>query len=158
MYGLPNTRRSCRGCGWNRSRCGTCASLYGRIGRHNARSMLISLAPGWPTPPAPGWCWTWTWNGWRWPAARRWLRDGYYYSKAATLDAYELLRQLIDGTDELEGLFLAVLLPPELVNDEGRGLPAYTALRMRVVDEVRDRYRVNPYSTLVRIGPAEVAA
>jgi hypothetical protein len=87
------------------------------------------------------------------------LRDGYYYSKAATLDAYELLRQLIDGTDEFEGLFVAVLLPPELVNDEGRGLPAYTALRLRVVDEVRDRRRINPYSTLVRIGTqSEVAA
>jgi hypothetical protein len=80
------------------------------------------------------------------------LRDGYYYSKAATLDAYELLRQLIDGTDEFEGLFVAVLIPPELVNDEGRGLPAYTALRLRVIDEVRDRQRANPYSALVRIG------
>lgn len=87
------------------------------------------------------------------------LRDGYYYSKAATLDAYELLRQLIDGTDEFEGLFVAVLIPPELVNDEARGLPAYTALRLRVIDEVRDRQRANPYSALVRIGArTEVAS
>jgi len=86
------------------------------------------------------------------------LRDGYYYSKAAALDAYELLRQLIDGTDEFEGLFAAVLLPPELINDEARGLPAYTALRLRVIDEVRDRRRVNPYSTLVRIGMLPEAA
>jgi hypothetical protein len=80
------------------------------------------------------------------------LRDGFYYSKPATLDAYELVRQLIDATDETEGLFVAVQLPPPLVNDEARGLPAYTALRMRVVDEVRDRRRANPYATLVRIG------
>jgi hypothetical protein len=87
------------------------------------------------------------------------LRDGYYYSKAGALDAYELLRQLIDGTDEFEGLFVAVLVPAELVHDEARGLPAYTALRLRVVDEVRDRSRLNPYSTLVRIGSSsEVAA
>jgi hypothetical protein len=80
------------------------------------------------------------------------LRDGFYYSKPAALDAYELVRQLIDATDETEGLFVAVQLPPSLVNDEARGLPAYTALRMRVVDEVRDRRRPNPYATLVRIG------
>ncbi|HKT05293.1 MAG TPA: BREX system ATP-binding domain-containing protein [Rugosimonospora sp.] len=80
------------------------------------------------------------------------LRDGFYYSKAATLDAYELVRQLIDATDESEGLFVAVQLPPLLVNDEARGLPAYTALHMRVADEVRDRRRPNPYATLVRIG------
>jgi hypothetical protein len=79
------------------------------------------------------------------------LRDGYY-SKAATLDVYEVLRQLIDATDEFEGLFVAVLLPPELVTDEVRGLPAYTALQLRVADEVRDRRRPNPYAALVRLG------
>lgn len=80
------------------------------------------------------------------------LRDGFYYSKAATLDAYELVRQLIDGIDESEGLFVAVQLPPVLVHDDARGLPAYTALQMRVADEVRDRQRANPYASLVRIG------
>lgn len=80
------------------------------------------------------------------------LRDGFYYSKAATLDAFEMVRQLIDATDETEGLFVAVQLPPPLVGDEARGLPAYTALQMRVVDEVRDRRRANPYAALVRIG------
>lgn len=47
---------------------------------------------------------------------------------------------------------MAVLLPPELVTDESRGLPAYTALQLRVADEVRDRRRPNPYAALVRIG------
>ena len=31
--------------------------------------------------------------------------------------------------------------PPELVTDEARGLPAYSALQLRVADEVRDRRR-----------------
>ncbi|MEU4159359.1 BREX system ATP-binding domain-containing protein [Actinoplanes sp. NPDC026670] len=86
------------------------------------------------------------------------LRDGFYYAKAATLDAYELVRQLIDAVDEIEGLFVAVQVPPTLVHDEARGLPAYTALQMRVADEVRDRRRPNPYASLVRIGsePSEV--
>jgi hypothetical protein len=80
------------------------------------------------------------------------LRDGNYYSKAAVMDAYEVLRQLIDATDELEGLFVAVQLPPDLLTDEGRGLPAYTALHLRVADEVRDRRRPNPYAALTRVG------
>ena len=128
-------------------------SLHAKVTRHNARSLLLS---------STRWLRMAGYAGLvlqidltRLAVTRRppaGLRDGYYYSKAATLDAYELLRQMIDGTDEFEGLFAAVLLPPELINDEGRGLPAYTALHLRVVDEVRDRRRVNPYSTLVRIG------
>jgi len=126
--------------------------LHSKIARHNARPMLMSLT--------------------RWvrraglagvvlqldleriavsrrPPAEE--REGLYYSKAAALDAYELLRQLIDATDELAGLFVAVLLPPELVTDESRGLPAYSALHLRVADEVRDRNRANPYAALVRL-------
>ena len=130
-------------------------SLHAKVARHNARSLLLSLTRWLRVAGHAGLVLRMDLT--RLAVTRRppaGLRDGYYYSKAATLDTYELLRQLIDGTDEFEGLFVAVLLPPELVNDEGRGLPAYTALRMRVVDEVRDRYQVNPYSTLVRIGPA----
>ena len=131
-------------------------SLHAKVARHNARSLLLSSTRWLRMAGHAGLVLRMDLT--RLAVSRRppaGLRDGYYYTKAAALDAYELLRQLIDGTDELEGLFLAVLLPPELVNDEGRGLPAYTALRMRVVDEVRDRYRVNPYSTLVRIGIAQ---
>ena len=84
------------------------------------------------------------------------LRDGFYYAKAATLDAYELVRQLIDSIDEIEGLFVAVQVPPDLIHDETRGLPAYSALQLRVADEVRDRQRLNPYATLVRVGAATV--
>ena len=126
--------------------------LHTRIARHNARPLLTSLT--------------------RWlrragsaglvlhldlariavvrrPAVEE--RDGFYYSRAAALDAYELLRQLIDATDELEGLFVTVSLPPGLVTDESRGLPAYSALQLRVADEVRDRNRANPYASLVRL-------
>jgi hypothetical protein len=67
------------------------------------------------------------------------------------LDAYEVLRQLVDATDGLRSTFVAVTLPPELVTDEVRGLPAYTALQLRIVDEVRDRRRANPFAALVRL-------
>jgi hypothetical protein len=128
------------------------SSLYARIGRHNARSMLVSLA------------------AWRAHVAGTGLvldldlarlavsrrppvdeRSGFYYSKANVLDAYEVLRQLVDATDDLRGVFAAAALPPELVSDEARGLPAYSALQLRVVDEVRDRRRANPFAALVRL-------
>ncbi len=128
------------------------SSLYARIGRHNARSMLISLA------------------AWRARVAGTGLvldldlarlavgrrppvdeRIGFYYTKAAVLDAYEVLRQLVDATDNLHGVFVAATLPPQLVSDDVRGLPAYSALQQRVVDEVRDRRRANPFAALVRL-------
>ena len=130
-------------------------SLHTKVSRHNARPLLLSLSRWLRLAGHPGLVLVLDLS--RLAVSRRppaGLRDGYYYSKAALLDAYELLRQLIDGTDEFEGLLVVVLLPAELVNDETRGLPAYTALRLRVVDEVRDRDRVNPYSALVTLGTA----
>ncbi|MBA3309211.1 MAG: DUF2791 family P-loop domain-containing protein [Nocardioidaceae bacterium] len=128
------------------------AMIYARIGRHNARTMLTSvgrlllrtghhglvlqldltrLAEA-RRPPVPE-------------------RTGVYYSKAAVLDAYELLRQLIDATADLVGMLVVAVVPPGLVTDEKRGLPSYAALQLRVADEVRDRRRTNPFASLVRL-------
>jgi len=135
-------------------------SLHGRIGRHNARAMLLSLTRWLRVAGLRGLVLHLDLE--RLTVARRppvGLRDGHYYTKAAVLDAYEVLRQLIDGTDEFEGLLATVSFPQVLVNDAARGLAAYTALRLRVIDEVHDRTRPNPYSTLVRISLRdEVAA
>ncbi|MGH3680451.1 MAG: BREX system ATP-binding domain-containing protein [Natronosporangium sp.] len=128
-------------------------SLHAREARHNARPLLVSLTRWLRRVGRSGLVLQLDLE--RLAVARRppaGLRDGLYYTKAMALDAYEVLRQLIDGTDELEGLFVAVLVPPELVTDEARGLPAYTALQLRVADEVRDRRRPNPYAALVRVG------
>jgi hypothetical protein len=78
-------------------------------------------------------------------------RDGQYYSRTAILDAYEVLRQLIDATDDMYHCLVVATLPPALVADEGRGLPAYSALHLRVADEVHDRRRANPFAALVRL-------
>jgi hypothetical protein len=128
------------------------ASLFARVGRHNARSLLTSLA---------AWRARVTGTGvvldldlTRLAIARRppaEQRIGHYYTKAMVLDAYEVLRQLVDATDNLRGVFVAVTLPPPLVSDDVRGLPAYSALHLRVVDEVRDRRRANPYAALIRL-------
>jgi hypothetical protein len=134
-------------------------SLHTRVARHNARSLLVSLTRWLRRVGRSGLVLQLDLE--RLAVARRppaGLRDGVYYTKAAALDAYEVLRQLIDSTDEFEGLLVAVLLPPDLVTDEVRGLPAYTALQLRVADEVRDRHRPNPYATLVRIGIRTEAA
>jgi hypothetical protein len=128
-------------------------SLQSKVNRYNARPLLVSLSRWLRIAGRSGLVLHLDLD--RLAVTRRppaGLRDGHYYSKTATLDAYELVRQLIDATDELEGLFVAVQLPPALVHDEARGLPAYTALQMRVADEVRDRRRVNPYAGLVRVG------
>ncbi|MDQ2729115.1 MAG: ATP-binding protein [Actinomycetota bacterium] len=129
------------------------ALIFRRIGRHNARPLLFSLAHwlavnghaglvlildvrrlGFARRPSPS------------------ERHGHYYTKAALLDAYEVLRQLIDNTDELGNCFVAVVASPAFVADTGRGLDAYQALKLRVFDEVRDRHRDNPFSSLLRLG------
>jgi hypothetical protein len=134
--------------------------LHAKVTRHNARPLLLSLTRWLRIARGSGLVLHLNLD--RLAVARRppaGMRDGHYYSKAATLDAYEVLRQLIDATDELEGLFVAAQLPSVLVHDEARGLPAYTALQLRVIDEVRDRQRINPYAAMVRVGPQmEVAA
>ncbi len=82
-------------------------------------------------------------------------RDGLrYYTRAMTLDHYEVLREFIDGTDRLAGVLLAVATGYEFLNDDpvkGRGWGIYSALRTRIMDDVRDRNVVNPVSSLVRI-------
>jgi P-loop Domain of unknown function (DUF2791) len=126
--------------------------LYSKITRYNARPLLASLTRWLRKAGLPGLVLRLDLErvavGRRPPVEQR---DGHFYSKPAALDAYELLRQLIDAADDLPGLFVAVLLPPELVTDESRGLPAYSALQLRVADEVRDRNRANPYAALVRL-------
>ena len=87
-------------------------------------------------------------------------RDGLrFYSRSAVMDHYELLRELIDGTDRLDGLFMVVLANDGFLeydpNDRAcRGFSIYSALRGRIADEVRDRSRANPMSTLVRLADA----
>lgn len=128
------------------------AMIYARIGRHNARAILTSVGRLLVSTGYGGLVLLLDLT--RLAEARRPAvpeRTGTYYSKAAVLDAYELLRQLIDATDELAGMLVVAVVPPELVSDDRRGLPAYTALHLRVADEVRDRRRPNPFASMVRL-------
>src|SRR6266498_1872833 len=99
------------------------ALIYSRIGRHNARPLLASLARWLPTVGASG------------------LVIG--------LDLARLAVARRPPVEEREGVYYSK--PAVLVTYEVRGLPAYSALQLRVADEVRDRRRTNPYAALVRL-------
>lgn len=131
------------------------ALIFRRIGRHNARQLLFSLAH-----------WL-SINGHRGLAvvldirrlgfARRPSpdeREGYYYTRSVLLDAYEVLRQLVDNTDEMANCFVAVVASSAFVTDPSRGVDAYQALKLRIFDEVRDANRDNPFSSLIRVAAA----
>ncbi|GAC1470229.1 MAG: hypothetical protein PVSMB7_20740 [Chloroflexota bacterium] len=129
--------------------------IFQKIGRHNARVMVASTA--------------------------RWLRqaggkgllivmdigrlanptkqdtgDGLHYAPTHVMDTYEVLRQFIDATDEMEGVMLLITAPQSLLDDERRGFPAYKALQNRIWDDVRDSSRQNPYAPMVRLSAVEV--
>ncbi len=123
--------------------------IYQRIGRQNARLILISLA--------------------------RWLHEvgysalvllldlnavvsdqplaegGVRYTRNAVLDTYEVLRQFIDETDEMAHLLVVGVAGPGILDDPRRSVDNYTALKLRTSDEVRDRSRANPLNTMVRL-------
>lgn len=81
-------------------------------------------------------------------------RDGQpFYTKAQLFDAYEVLRQFIDSTDQLRSCFIVVLPAQEFLDPDtaGRGMAIYNALKLRVYDEVHDQRLVNPMGALVRV-------
>ncbi len=85
---------------------------------------------------------------------RRNPRDGQrFYTRSAVMDHYELLRELIDGADRLDGMMLVVLAGEDFLDDDirGKGFSIYQALRSRIADEVRSRTQANPLATLVRL-------
>jgi P-loop Domain of unknown function (DUF2791) len=123
--------------------------LFQRIGRHNGRFMLSSLATFLPRlglkglvvlldiRPVVSDA----------PAGTGALR----YTRAAVQDFYEVLRQCIDGTDEFHHFLLVAAAGPGLVENERRGLDSYTALKLRTIEDVRDKNRTNPLGMLVHL-------
>ena len=78
--------------------------------------------------------------------------EGVRYSPAAVIDAFEVLRQLIDDSEAFQGLMVVVLADEALTGlDPKRSLNAYDALKMRVWDDVRATERDNPLAPLVRL-------
>ncbi len=127
------------------------ALIFQKVARHNARHMLFSLAHWLKLNGKSGLILVLDIS--RYMVVNRPKEpDGtLYYSKPAAIDAYEVLRQFIDGTDELEGCLIVVLTSPEFLINDQRGLNCYDALRLRISNEIRDRHRQNPLASLIRV-------
>jgi len=130
------------------------ALIFQRIVRHNARYMLASLAHWLRITGSAGLLLVLDVARCPLTVPREQRDDGVYYSRPATFDAYEMLRQLIDGTDDVESLFVAALAGHEFTTDPRRSYVQYPALHYRLADEVHDQYRPNPLAALVRIADA----
>ena len=121
-----------------------------RIGRQNARGVLMSLCH-----------WVRQCGGAgivlvldirQLHRERRVITEGLVYSPAAVMDCYEVLRQVIDDAEHFPGLFLIALADDAFLSDDPRrSLSQYTALQMRVWDDVRPQGGDNPLAPLVRL-------
>ncbi len=135
------------------------ALIFQKIARHNARHMLYSLAHCLSKKSDCGGL-VLALDVSRYTLASKPEEpDGsFYYSTAATMDLYELLRQFIDGTDDLMNCFIAVVVGQEFLDEGLRGVARYNALRMRITDEVHDEKFQNPYASLIRLSAPEASA
>lgn len=125
--------------------------IFRKIDRHNGRAMLSSLG---------AWCRLAGHAGLMLQLDMRQLMvarradaptDTIHYTAPAVMDAYEVLRQVIDSTDDLTGVLCVVVVPPELFDDDRRGVKVYKALYERVWPDVRLRARPNPLSALTML-------
>lgn len=128
------------------------ALIYQKIVRHNARDMFLSLAHWLRVVGKDGLVISMDMS--RYLSHQRPTDGTLYHTPNIVLDAYEVLRQFVDTTDELEACFIAVITPPEFLQDPRRGLEKYAPLQTRVWNDVQDRHRANPLASLVRIQPA----
>jgi hypothetical protein len=129
------------------------ALIFQKIARHNARHMLFSLAHWLTLVGKSGLLLVLDVARYAEAVRPSERGAGNYYTTPATIDLYEMLRQLIDATDEVSACFVAVLVGPDFLQlqDDRRGIRSYQALYFRIWDEVFDRNRENPFSSLVRI-------
>jgi hypothetical protein len=129
--------------------------IYQRIGRHNARVMLTSTARWLRFTGQNGLLVFLDLRGMA-PSRRGDVAEGeLYYTRNALLDAYEVLRQFIDATDEMEDLMVVVAAPNTMLDEfSNRSMFQYRALSNRIRDDVHDRSRANPYAPLVRLAPS----
>lgn len=123
--------------------------IFGKIARHNARLLLSSLALWQRETGHGGLALLLDLN-----AVTQSVLPGeapVRYSRGTALDVYEVLRQFIDDTDETQNFLLVATAGPGLLTDAKRGVDNYTALKMRVVEDVHDRRLANPLNALVQI-------
>jgi hypothetical protein len=131
------------------------AAIFQKIGRHNARDLLSSLSHWLHLAGQSGLVLAIDISRFLETKRSDQPDSSLYYSPAAVVDGYEVLRQFIDSTHELHYCLMVVFAPPSFLTNEQRGVRKYDALYLRIWDEVRDRRRANPLSSLVRISSRE---
>ncbi len=127
------------------------AQIYQKIARHNARDLFVSLGHWVQSAGRPGVSVVIDARAIGVPNRAQAVAPSQWYSRSEVMDLYEVLRQFIDSMDETENTFITVVLPPALISDPKRGMEAYRALHMRIVEEVRDRRQDNPFAALIRL-------
>ncbi|MBI4663604.1 MAG: DUF2791 family P-loop domain-containing protein [Verrucomicrobia bacterium] len=136
------------------------AHIYRRIGRANARGLLYSIPHWLKLAGKPGLfiCI----NVSSFSISKRPIEENRsgYFTNSQVMEAYEVLRQLIDSTDELNYCVVAVVLPedPEFEVHERRGLEAYQALKLRVAADVVVENTVNPFGIFLRLSASTAGA
>jgi hypothetical protein len=127
--------------------------IYSKIGRHNAREMLIALAHWLANSLGMGLV-----IGLDLSAlllTRPLIIDesvpSLHYSRSALLDAYEVIRQFIDETDDITHCLICAVAPPEIETDEKRSIFKYYALQSRLLSEVHDLDRQDLLASMVRL-------
>lgn len=131
------------------------ALIFQKVVRHNARDMFLSLTHWLRVVGNDGMVICLDMS--RYLSHQRPADGSFFYTRNIVMDAYEVLRQFVDATDELEACFIAVIVPVEFPLDDGtkrdRGVHIYDPLKTRVWNDVQDRNRANPLASLVRIQP-----
>jgi hypothetical protein len=130
--------------------------ITARITRHNGRAMLRSLCRWLRLCDRQGLCASLDIRQLSKTGAA--VGDGIRYSPAAVLDAFEVLRQVVDDSEHFAGLLLVVLADRALISDDAkRSLDAYLALKMRIWSDVRPEGRDNPLAPLVVLAGQPIA-
>ena len=129
-------------------------SIYSKIGRHNAREMLIALAYWLATSLGMGLVMGLDLSALLLtrPSAPDEIPASLHYSRSALLDAYEVIRQFIDETDDIAHCLICAVAPPEIETDEKRSVFKYYALQSRLLSEVHDLDRQDLLAAMVRFG------
>jgi hypothetical protein len=147
--------------GWMRGERVSTASLkdlgiYSKIGRHNAREMLIALSHWLAKSLSMGLVIGIDLRALLAPRSSDASGQplALHYSRSALLDAYEVIRQFIDQTDDVTHCLICAVAPEEIETDEKRSIFKYYALQSRLLSEVHDVDRQDLLASMVRIGDA----
>ena len=128
------------------------AMIFQKINRFNARHMFLSLSHWLKSNDKNGIVMVLDISRYFVSSKFKNQNDGLYYTPNNIIDLYELLRQFIDDTDELENCMIIVISSnKDFEHDEKRGLTKYDALRMRIINDVKDEKYSNPLASLIRI-------